>query len=114
MGTGEKSLNISDRINFRRNVSQIITSSPYVKLEDGLYTLAATVRNSTGFDKLEMYAISHGITRAVSFAEENASWKAIRLEDIMVKGGKVQIGFRASGIASAFCNVDDVSLVKTK
>ena len=35
---GEKSLNISDKINFKRKISQTITSSPYVKLKDGSYT----------------------------------------------------------------------------
>jgi hypothetical protein len=112
--TGEKSLNISDKISFSRKVSQTITSSPYVKLEDGLYTMTATVKNSTGFAKLEMYAMSNTRTRRISFKEENESWKTIRIEDIPVKGGKVEIGFLAHGIANAFCNVDDVSLVKTK
>src|SRR5690606_6533376 len=53
---GEKSLQISDKIDFKRKVYQIIESSPFVKLEDGRYTLTAKVRNSSGFNKLEMYA----------------------------------------------------------
>ena len=57
--TGEKSLSISDKINFKRKVSQTITSSPYVKLKDGNYTLTAKVKNSSGFTKLEMYAVSN-------------------------------------------------------
>ncbi len=111
---GEKSLNISDKINFKRKVSQTITSSPYVKLEDGYYTMTANVKNSTGFSQLEMYAVSNDKTQTHLIKEENASWKKIRIERIFVKGGKVEIGFRAEGVANAFCYVDDLSLVKTR
>jgi hypothetical protein len=111
---GEKSLNITDRINFKRKISQTMTSSPYVKLEDGYYTMTATVKNSSGFVKLEMYATSNGKSRVYGIKEENTAWKTISIERIIVKGGKVEIGFEADGAANAFCYVDDVSLVKTK
>ena len=111
---GEKSLNISDKINFKRKVSQTITSSPYVKLKDGYYTMTATITNSSGFTKLEMYALSNGKTIMYPVKEENASWKTIRIERIAVKGGKVEIGFEAEAVANAFCYVDDVSLVKLR
>ncbi|HYO21916.1 MAG TPA: family 43 glycosylhydrolase, partial [Flavisolibacter sp.] len=51
---GEKSLNISDKVPFKRNVSQVIASSPFVKLKDGEYTLTAKIRNSNGFTELRM------------------------------------------------------------
>jgi hypothetical protein len=114
MVTGEKSLNISDKVNFKRKVVQTITSSPFVKLTDGYYTLTAAVKNSSGFKKLEMYAVSKGKTRSCSIKEENASWKTITIERIPVNGGKVEIGFWAEGNASAFCYVDDVTMVKVK
>ena len=112
--TGEKSLNISDKINFKRKVSQTITSSPYVKLKDGYYTMTAKVKNSSGFTKLEMYMQSNGMFGTCSVKEENKSWKTIRIERIAVKGSKIEIGFIAEGAANAFCYVDDVSLVKTR
>lgn len=112
--TGEKSLHISDRINFKRKVSQTITSSPYVKLEDGFYTLKAMVKNSSGFTKLEMYTGSNGKTLKHSFQQENASWTAIEIKHIQVKNGEIEIGFLAEGSANAFCYVDDVTLVKSK
>lgn len=114
MVTGEKSLNISDNINFKRKVSQTITSSPYVKLKDGYYTMTATIMNSSGFKKLEMYAVSNGKALMYAVKEENASWKTISINRIAVKGGKVVIGFEAEAAADAFCYVDDVILVKTK
>jgi len=112
--TGEKSLSISDRINFKRTVSQSITSSPYVKLEEGYYTLTAKVNNNSNFTKLEMYAVSNGKRRTCNVKEENASWKKISIERIRVKDGKLEIGFVAEGMANAFCYVDDVILVKIK
>jgi phosphoribosylaminoimidazole-succinocarboxamide synthase len=45
---------------------------------------------------------------------ENATWKTIRIENILIRDGKIEIGLVANGAANAFCYVDDVSLVKTK
>lgn len=111
---GEKSLNISDKIAFKRKVSQTVQSSPYVQVKDGRYTLTASVKNSRGFAKLEMYAKVDNKISNVNFGEENASWKRVEIKGISVKGGKVEIGFSAEGAAGALCYVDDVSLVKDK
>jgi len=111
---GEKSLNITDKIGFKRKISQNISSSPYVKLEDGLYTLTAKVKNSNGFDNLEMYAVSGDKTFKFSIQGETPSWKTISIKNILVKSGKVEIGFLASGVEKSFCQVDDVSLVKNQ
>jgi len=112
--TGEKSLNISDKTSFKRKVSQTISSTPYVKLEDGIYKLTAIVRNSSGFSKLEMYAESNGKKLKKSFYKENKEWKQIELRNIAVKNDKVEIGFAANGKANSFCYVDDITLIKTK
>ncbi|MCI9846376.1 family 43 glycosylhydrolase [Flavobacterium pectinovorum] len=109
---GEKSLNITDKINFKRKTFQTITSSPYVKLEEGLYTLIAKVRNTKGFTNLEMYALSNGKKNAYNIKEENALWKTIIIKNIAIKAGKVEIGFLFDGEANASCQVDDVMLVR--
>lgn len=109
---GEKSLNISDKVNFKRKIFQTISSSAYVKLEDGIYTLTAKIKNSNGFANLEMYAISNGNQFKYGIKEENAAWQTIHITNIVVKTGKVEIGFLAEGAANASCQVDDVSLVK--
>ncbi len=109
---GEKSLRISDKIGFKRKVSQTIASSSYVKLSDGFYTLTAKVKNNLLFNSLEMYAISGGKKVRYSFKNENSDWKTINIKGISVKAGKIEIGFLASGKANALCFVDDVELVK--
>jgi len=111
---GEKSLNISDKVNFKRKISQTISSSPYVKLEDGIYTLSAKVKNSNGFANLEMYATSNGNQFKHGIKEENSVWQTIHITNIIVKAGKVEIGFLVEGAANASCQVDDVSLVKNQ
>ncbi len=114
MVIGEKSLNINDRVNFKRKVSQTITSTPFVQLEDGYYNLTAKVKNSHGFAQLDMYSKSNGKLLKYSIKEENPSWKTISIERIPVKDGKVEIGFLAEGKANAFCYVDDVVMVKAQ
>jgi hypothetical protein len=109
---GEKSLALSDKVNFKREVSQTITSSPFVKLENGNYTLTAKIKNSDKFVQLEMYATSNGKTLKYAVTDENAIWKTIQIENMAIENGKIEIGFLADGLANAFCYVDDVSLVK--
>lgn len=111
---GEKSLNISDKIDFQRHVSQIVRSSPYVELPDGFYTLTAYLRNNEGFSQLEMYAESAGKRVASTIKGSNPEWTTIQLKRVPVKNGKVEIGFNADGSANASCQVDDISLVREK
>ena len=109
---GEKSLALSDNVDFNREVSQTIVSSPFVKLQNANYTLTAKIKTSGKFTKLEMYAKSDGKTFKFSIEGENATWKTIKLEAILIKNDEVEIGFIADGLANAFCYVDDVALVK--
>jgi hypothetical protein len=109
---GEKSLNMSDNVGFKRKVFQTITSTPYVKLKDGVYTMTAKVKNSIGFSNLEMYAISKDAKFNFQLKGEHVAWETIRIPSIAVKGGKVEIGFLAEGKALANCQVDDVTLVR--
>ncbi|QJD94984.1 family 43 glycosylhydrolase [Mucilaginibacter robiniae] len=111
---GEKSLNISDRVDFQRKVYQTLSATPYVPLNDGLYTLTAKVKNSIGFVTLEMYAVSSKQTVKYNIKNENTAWQTIRIEKVPVKGGQVEIGFLAQGKANAFCYIDDVVLVKSR
>lgn len=111
---GEKSLALSDKVNFKREVSQIITSSPFVKLENRNYTLTAKIKNSSNFTKLEMYATTNSKTLKFVVIDENSNWKIIKIENIKVENEAVEIGFLADGAANAFCYVDDVSLVKNQ
>jgi beta-xylosidase len=109
---GERSLNLSDKVSFKRKVFQTIASSSYVKLEKGNYTLTARVKNSSGFTKLQMYAVANGKTYTYRIKEANSEWQIITIENIAFKSGSIEIGFLAEGAANSFCYADDVSLLK--
>jgi hypothetical protein len=111
---GERSLNMSDKVSFKRKVSQVVSSTPYVKLEDGYYTMTAKVKSSSGFTGLIMYAESDTKMVRYSIQKENTEWDTVEIKNIQVKNGKVEIGFIAEGAANAFCYVDDVVLLKEK
>lgn len=110
--TGEKSLNISDSINFSRKVYQTIESTPFVKLPDGRYTLKAKVKSTGEFELLEMYAESSGHRKSVKIPASNGTWSTIEIKNVRIKAGKAEIGFRAKGYDGAQCLIDDVSLVR--
>ncbi len=107
-------MNISDKVNFKRKITQVISSSPFVKLEDGSYMLTAKIKNSQGFNNLEMYILSNGKRNKAVISEENKEWKTIEIKNFMIKKGNVEVGFLVDGKASSFCLIDDVSLVKSK
>jgi Glycosyl hydrolases family 43 len=110
---GERSLNISDKIDFKRKVSQVIASTPSVDLKDGFYKLTGKVRNAGGFSTLQMYAETNG-RRLTCSIKENSEWTTISIDKIPVRKGEVEIGFLAEGGANASCYVDDVMLIKNQ
>ncbi|RNL52602.1 family 43 glycosylhydrolase [Pedobacter jejuensis] len=111
---GEKSLNISDKINFKRKISQIIASTKYVQLADGIYNLSAKVKNDGNFNNLEMFALSGGKKFTHHLEKANENWKHVVLKGIKISDGKIEIGFLAEGKPNAICLIDDVSLVKIR
>jgi hypothetical protein len=109
---GEKSLQISDKVNFRRTVSQLIGSSGAIKLEKGYYILSAKIKNSSDFNELRMFATSDKKKIVYIIKKENKTWSTIRIPRILVKSGIIEIGFSAKGKANAYCIVDDISLIR--
>lgn len=109
---GEKSLSITDNTTFHRRVSQIIHTTPTVKLPNGNYRLTARIRNSGSFEMMMMYAKTKGRTFRLTITDDNKEWKKISLPHIKVRKGKVEIGFEAAGSPGAQWLVDDVELVK--
>ena len=107
---GEKSLYMSDKVDFERRVFQTIASTPYVLLPDGVYTLEARLKHSDGFDRFEMYAESGDRRYACRIKGESAAWKKITIKRVKVKDGKVEIGFYANARAGAWACIDDVVL----
>ncbi len=110
---GEKALCISDSIDFEREVSQDIVSTPYVKLEDGTYMLTLKCRDNGLFDELTAQVESGKKVQTLDIRRlaTKDSWTEAQLK-VNVKGGKARLVFRAKGKAMARCLIDDVELVR--
>ena len=109
---GEKSLYISDKVDFERHVFQTVESSPYVDLPDGVYRLEARLKNSEGFERFEMYAQCGETRYTCRVKKASPTWRTIEIERVRVRGGKVEIGFRAKAVAGAWACIDDVTFVR--
>ncbi len=110
---GNKCLNIHDSIDYARKISQIITSTTYVPLTDGRYTMTAKVKSGSSLKQLYMYAKSNNETFKTDMPYSDNQWHNVVINNIQVKNGNVEVGFMAEGAAKTGCRIDDVSLVKT-
>jgi hypothetical protein len=110
--SGNKCLNITDSIAFTRKIFQNIASSAYVPIIDGKYTLTAKVKSGSQFNVLYMYALSNNDTFKTDLPYSGSQWHRVVIKDVIVKDGKVEIGFMADGAAKAWCRIDDVTLIK--
>jgi hypothetical protein len=110
--TGNYCLNIQDKVDFTRKVSQTIKSTPVVELKDGTYTLKCYVKSGIAFNELYMYAKVGNETRRADMPYSDSKWHEVVIEDLQVSGGQVEVGFYADGKANAWCHIDEVSLVR--
>ncbi|WP_316799152.1 family 43 glycosylhydrolase [Pedobacter frigidisoli] len=112
--TGEKSLNITDSINFSRKISQKITSDNLKSLPNGTYQLQLKAKVSGSFNQLYMFAEVDGKIFKQELSDSRGEWKTFRLPNISIGNGKLEIGFYADGLALASCLIDDVQLKQVK
>jgi hypothetical protein len=111
---GEKSLRISDNVDFKRKIFQNIISTPYVKLEDGLYTLRAKYRHNSKFDNLDIYVKSKDEIVKHSIVNSQNEWQTATFNNVHIENGQIEIGILAEGRAGANCLLDDISLIRNK
>lgn len=110
---GEKSLCISDSIAFERRVSQRVASTPFVKLEDGTYTLTLKFRDNGLFKQLQAVVTSGGKSQKLNLAKlkSNNQWTTASM-DVQVQDEETLVAFYANGRPLAKCLIDDISLVR--
>ena len=111
--TGNYCLNIQDKVDFTRKVSQTVKSTPVVELKEGLYTLTCYVKTSAAFNELYMYAKVGVNSQRIDLPSGNSKWQKIELKEVEIKGGQCEVGFYADGKADTWCRIDEVSLVRT-
>ncbi len=108
---GNYCLSITDKVDFQRKVYQKISSTAYVQLPDGHYTLTAYFKAGSPFNELYMYATSGGRTFKTYITDTDNQWHQYAVSDVVIEGGTVEVGFYADGMADAWCHIDDVALV---
>lgn len=108
---GNHCLNITDKMDFIRQIYQTIKTTPGVPLKDGIYCMSAKVKCGKGFNLLEMYAKSGNRICHIDIPDNDGTWHDIVIDSITVAGGNVELGFHANGIANSWCHVDDVKLI---
>lgn len=110
---GEKSLCISDSVAFERIVSQKVSNTPYVTLDDGEYDLSLKFRENGLFKKLEAVVVSDGKTYKMDLCSVGSDdrWLPVTLR-ATVRGGSATVSFLAEGKAMAQCLVDDVTFTR--
>ena len=107
--TGKYALKMGAASEYDAQVSQVVESTPYIQLPDGIYTMTAQIKTKGSFDDLRMYAES-GEQLFDMDIKAGAAYETVTLENIVVKNHQVVIGFRAAGNGSE-CDIDDVTLV---
>lgn len=110
---GNFSMNITDKIDFKRKVYQTIKSSKRVELKDGWYKMNVKANCGAGFDVMRMYAVpaGNGIKFSADIPETSGKWETVEIPEIKVVGGQVEIGFEAEGKGGSKCRVDDLELL---
>ena len=111
--TGKYALRLGDSTDFSCGVSQTIQSNQYVALPDGTYDMSAKIKNGGNFQKLQMYAESGDVSMNIDIPQNQSEWTDVTMKNVTVSGGKVTVGFKADGEANAWCNIDDVTFVKS-
>jgi hypothetical protein len=109
---GNKCMNITDKVDFKRKIWQNIMSTVCVPLNDGTYRMTCQVKSASKFNRLEMYAVSGIDTFKVNMPYSDGQWHHIVIDNISISGGVVEVGFYADGAAGDWARVDDATLVK--
>lgn len=110
---GNYSLNISDKMDFTRKISQQIESTTRVPLTDGLYRMTAKVKCSNEFKELYIYAASGDRHYKTDIKFSDNKWHTVMVEGIKITDGVAEVGIYADGKANDTARIDDMILVKT-
>lgn len=110
---GNYCLNLYDKVAYTRKTYQKITSSTRVPLTDGKYKMRCMVKSGSSFAELYMYAKCGDDTFKEDMPYNDSQWHEVVINDVIIKGGQVEVGFYCDGAAGYWARIDDVTLIKT-
>lgn len=83
-------------------------------LSNGTYTLSAWVLNSGGQNTVHLYAKNYGgPERNADLPTSPVQWVKVKIENIQVTNGQIEIGIYSDANAGNWMNLDHVKLYKT-
>ncbi|GIP17115.1 arabinogalactan endo-beta-1,4-galactanase [Paenibacillus montaniterrae] len=83
-------------------------------LSNGTYTLSAWVLNSGGQNTVQLYAKNYGgAERNVDLPVSATKWVKVKIDNIQVTNGQIEIGVYSNANANNWINLDQVKLYKT-
>jgi len=83
-------------------------------LTNGTYTLSAWVLNSGGQNTVQLYAKNYGGTeRNINLPVSSSQWVRVKIENINITNGQIEIGVYSNANANNWLNFDHVKLYKT-
>jgi RHS repeat-associated protein len=97
---------------YRPDAYEVYTSQTLTGLAAGTYTLRAWVRSSDGNSKSQLRARADGgIVQSQSLASAPTSnWTQVSLENLVVKGGQLEVGVYSQAAAGQALYFDDFTL----
>ncbi len=110
--TGKYALSMTGAGSFEEQISQTITSSKDMKLDDGLYDFTCKIKNTEGFEDITLFAKSSDMSYGYTIAGANDEYTEVKLDNVVVKDGKAEIGIYAKG-TNARLAADDLTFVKS-
>lgn len=110
---GKMSLLVTDNVDFTREISQEITSEPYIPLPNGKYTLQFMMKNANKLKKATVSVASYGKTITKKLDTAPHEWRSEKI-DVDICNGKATITFHIEGKAKATCRIDDIQLTLKK
>lgn len=104
------------RFSMQQKSTSDYKSSMYqnIGLPNGTYTLKAWVKSSGGQNTCDLYIKDFGGSE-MNYSIKNAinNWTQISISNINVTNGKCEVGIYSDAKANNWCQVDDISLVRT-
>jgi arabinogalactan endo-1,4-beta-galactosidase len=83
-------------------------------LDNGTYSLTAWVLNSGGQNTVQLYAKNYGgVEKNVDLPVSATNWVKVRIDNIQVTNGQVEIGVYSDANAGDWINVDNVKFYKS-
>lgn len=107
---GKMSLLITDKVPFKREVSQTIKPEPYIPFPNGNYRLSFKLKSQGKLSNVKVLVKTGGKTITHNCPTQEIDWHSETF-NVKVSGNQATIIFHVEGEAQAECRIDDVEMI---